>query len=138
MFNRVILIGNLTKDPEVRYTPGGTPVATVPIAVNSKHKDKGGDMKEETLYMDCVVFGKQAETCAQYLAKGRQVLVEGRLRQRRWEHEGQKHYRMEVVANTVRFLGSKGQAAGSADPRAGDADRDLGHAPDEVSDVEPF
>jgi single-strand DNA-binding protein len=85
MFNRVILIGNLTKDPEVRYTPGGTPVATVHIAVNSKFKS-GDDWKEETLFIDAVVFGKQAESCGQYLSKGRSVLVEGRLRERRWEY----------------------------------------------------
>lgn len=107
MFNRAILIGNLTKDPEVRYTPGGTPVATVAIAVNSKHKGNDGNMKEETLFIDAVVFGKQAETCGQYLSKGRPVLVEGRLRERRWEHEGQKKSKMEVVAGNVRFLGGK-------------------------------
>jgi single-strand DNA-binding protein len=130
MFNRVILIGNLTKDPEVRYTPGGTPVATIPIAVNSRFK-QGDDMKEEVLFIDTVIFGKQAEACGQYLSKGRSVLVEGRLRERRWEYEGQKKSRMEVVANTVRFLSKKESVSG--DSGHGDA-----HAPDEASDVEPF
>jgi single-strand DNA-binding protein len=130
MFNRVILIGNLTKDPEVRYTPGGTPVATIPIAVNSRFK-QGDDMKDEVLFIDTVIFGKQAEACGQYLSKGRSVLVEGRLRERRWEYEGQKKSKMEVVANTVRFLSKKESAPG--DSGHGDA-----HAPDEVSDVEPF
>lgn len=128
MFNRVILIGNLTKDPEVRYTPGGTPVATVAIAVNSKHKGNDGNTKEETLFIDAIVFGKQAETCGQYLVKGRPVLVEGRLRERRWEYEGQKKSKMEVVASNVRFLSRK-QGSGSA---GGDA------PPDEVTDLEPF
>jgi single-strand DNA-binding protein len=130
MFNRVILIGNLTKDPEVRYTPGGTPVATIPIAVNSRFK-QGDDMKEEVLFIDTVIFGKQAEACGQYLSKGRSVLVEGRLRERRWEYEGQKKSKMEVVANTVRFLSKKESASG--DSGHGDT-----HAPDETSDVEPF
>jgi len=89
MFNKIILIGNLTRDPEIRYTPGGVAVATVPIAVNSRYK-QGEELKEETLFIDAVVFGKQAETCTQYLNKGRTVLVEGRLRERRWEYEGQK------------------------------------------------
>jgi single-strand DNA-binding protein len=130
MFNRVILIGNLTKDPEVRYTPGGTPVATIPIAVNSKFK-QADEMKDEVLFIDTVVFGKQAEACGQYLSKGRSVLVEGRLRERRWEYEGQKKSKMEVIANTVRFLSKK--ESGPIDTSHGDL-----HAPDEVSDVEPF
>jgi single-strand DNA-binding protein len=132
MFNRVILIGNLTKDPEVRYTPGGTPVATIPIAVNSKFK-QGDEMKDEVLFIDTVVFGKQAEACGQYLSKGRSVLVEGRLRERRWEYEGQKKSKMEVVANTVRFLSKKDSSPSSSDSAGGDM-----HAPDEISDVEPF
>ncbi|MCC6346538.1 MAG: single-stranded DNA-binding protein [Nitrospirales bacterium] len=131
MFNRVILIGNLTKDPDVRYTPGGTPVTTLSIAVNSRYK-QGDESKEEVLFIDAVVFGKQAETCGQYLAKGRPVLVEGRLRERRWEYEGQKKSKMEVVANNVRFLSSRkesspsGQGFGEAPP------------PEEVTDLEPF
>ena len=130
MFNRVILLGNHTKDPEVRYTPGGTPVATVHIAVNSKFKS-GDDWKEETLFIDAVVFGKQAESCGQYLSKGRSVLVEGRLRERRWEYEGQKKSKMEVVANTVRFLSKK------EGPSSSSGSTDVG-MPDEISDVEPF
>jgi single-strand DNA-binding protein len=132
MFNRVILIGNLTKDPEVRYTPSGTPVATVAIAVNSRFK-QGEDNREEVLFIDCVVFGKQAETCGQYLSKGRPVLVEGRLRERRWEYEGQKKSKMEVVASNVRFMSSKRDAAPSDSAPPSDM-----HAPDEISDVEPF
>jgi single-strand DNA-binding protein len=130
MFNRVILIGNLTKDPEVRYTPGGTPVATLSVAVNSKFKS-GDDWKDETLFIDAVVFGKQAEACGQYLSKGRSVLVEGRLRERRWEYEGQKKSKMEIVANTVRFLSKK------EGPSSGSGPVDVG-MPDEISDVEPF
>jgi len=126
MYNHTVLIGNLTKDVEVKYTPGGTAAATIGIAVSSKHK-KGDEVKEETLFIDCIVFGKQAESCGQYLAKGKRVLVEGRLRQRRWEYEGQKKSKMEVVASLVRFLSPK-----DSDAPAPDA------PPDEVSDKEPF
>ena len=80
MFNRIILIGNLTRDPEVRYTPGGTPVTTISIAVNSRYK-QGDDTKEEVLFINAVVFGKQAESCGKFLNKGNPVLVEGRLRE---------------------------------------------------------
>lgn len=134
MFNRVILIGNLTKDPEVRYTPGGTPVATVAIAVNSRYK-QGDDSKEETLFIDAVVFGKQAETCGQYLSKGRPVLVEGRLRERRWEYEGQKKSKMEVVASNVRFLSRKEGSSSSSGSGSGPSDMT---PPDEITDLEPF
>lgn len=130
MFNRVILIGNLTKDPEVRYTPGGTPVTTLSIAVNSRYK-QGDDAKEEVLFIDAVVFGKQAETCGQYLGKGRSVLVEGRLRERRWEYEGQKKSKMEVVTSNVRFLSKKETQS----PAQGGADM---MPPDEITDLEPF
>ncbi|HMK42938.1 MAG TPA: single-stranded DNA-binding protein [Dissulfurispiraceae bacterium] len=134
MFNRVILIGNLTKDPEVRYTPGGTPVATVSIAVNSRYRS-GDENKEETLFIDCVVWGKQAETCGQYLSKGRSVLVEGRLRERRWEYEGQKKSKMEVVTNNLRFLSKKDSAPSGSGAPSGAGDMT---PPDEISDLEPF
>ncbi|MBF0328129.1 MAG: single-stranded DNA-binding protein [Nitrospirae bacterium] len=133
MFNRVILIGNLTKDPEVRYTPSGNAVTTISIAVNSRYK-QGDDAKEEVLFIDASVFGKQAEACGQYLAKGRPVLIEGRLRERRWEYEGQKKSKMEVLANNVRFL-SKKEGSSSSAPSGSHAD---GPPPDEITDLEPF
>ncbi|GAB6183096.1 single-stranded DNA-binding protein [Thermodesulfovibrio hydrogeniphilus] len=128
MFNRIILIGRLTRDPEIRYTPAGVAVATVPIAVNSRYR-QGEDFREETLFIDAVVFGKQAETCTQYLNKGRMVLVEGRLRERRWEHEGQKRSKVEVIANNIRFLSKKE----SADSPEMDQ-----IPPEEYTDLEPF
>lgn len=138
MFNRIILIGNLTKDPEVRYTPSGTPVSTITLAVNSKYK-QSDDTKEEVLFIDAVVFGKQAETCGQYLAKGRTVLVEGRLRERRWEYEGQKKSKMEVVANNVRFLSKKdSQGAGAGPSRERDYGASDAPPPEEITDIEPF
>ncbi|GAB4414943.1 MAG: single-stranded DNA-binding protein [Thermodesulfovibrionales bacterium] len=128
MYNKVILIGNLTKDPELRYTPQGTPVVTITIAVNSRYK-QGAEMKDEVLFIDAVVFGKQAESCGQYLSKGRSVLVEGRLRERRWEYEGQKRSKMEVIANNVRFMSKK--EAQPSEP--GDIT-----PPEETTDIEPF
>jgi single-stranded DNA-binding protein len=83
-FNRVILLGNLTRDPEVRYIPSGTAVASFAIAVNRRYK-QGDEMKDEVSYIDIVVFGKTAENCGQYLNKGDAILVEGRLQQRRWD-----------------------------------------------------
>jgi single-strand DNA-binding protein len=114
-FNKVILLGNLTRDPEVRYTPNGIAVASFAIAVNRKYK-QGDETKEEVSYIDIVVFGKQAESCGQYIGKGDSVLIDGRLQQRRWETEdGQKRNKLEVVAQSVNFMpkrSSAGQAAG--------------------------
>ena len=109
--NRVLLIGNLTKDPELRYTPSGTAVANLRLAVNSTFKDQAGQRKEETCYVTIVVWSRQAETCNQYLKKGRPVFVEGRLIYRSWEAEGKTRSTMEVRADRVQFLGAApGQA----------------------------
>lgn len=129
MYNRIILIGNLTKDPELRFTPQGTPVANFRIAVNSRYK-QADELREETLFIDIVVLGKQAESCSQYLSKGRPVLVEGRLKERKWESEGQQKSKFEVIAQNVRFLSKRepsGQTFNSNDL-----------PPDEVTDLEPF
>ena len=107
-FNRVLLIGNLTKDPELRYIPSGTAVANLRLAVNSTFKDQAGQRKEETCFVTIVAWGRQAETCNQYLKKGRAVFVEGRLIYRSWEAEGKTRSTMEVRADRVQFLGSPG------------------------------
>lgn len=135
MFNRVILIGNLTKDPEVRYTPGGTPVATMRLAVTSKYK-QGDDVKDDTLFIDAVVFGKQAESCGHYLSKGSPALVEGRLRERKWESDGVQRSKVEVIANTVRFLPRRDQQQRPA--RSEGADFGESAPPEEITDLEPF
>lgn len=133
MFNKVILIGNLTRDPELRYTPQGTSVCNFGIAVNRKYK-QGDEMKEEVTFINIVVFGKQADTCGQYLNKGNPVLVEGRLQERRWETEdGQKRSKHEVVAQTVRFLPRK-QSGTNSEPMGGGGTV----PPDETTDIEPF
>ena len=117
-FNKVILLGNLTRDPEVRYTPNGVAVASFALAVNRKYK-QGEETKDEVSYIDIVVFGKQAESCGQYINKGDSVLIDGRLQQRRWDDKdtGQKRSKVEVVAQSVNFMpkrswsGQAGQAA---------------------------
>ena len=119
-FNKVILMGNLTRDPEVRYTPNGIAVASFAIAVNRKYK-QGDETKEEVSFIDIVVFGKQAENCGQYINKGDSVLIDGRLQQRRWDDKdsGQKRSKVEVVAQSVNFMpkrSSAGQGGGHAHP----------------------
>lgn len=128
-FNRVILAGNLVRDPEIRYLPSGLPVANFSIAVNSRYR-QNNELKEEVSYFDIVVFGKTGENCAEYLSKGRPVLVEGRLRQRRWESEGTRRSKIEVVAGIVQFLGggTKGAPAEEETDRgstAQDQDEDI-------------
>ncbi|MBH0190181.1 MAG: single-stranded DNA-binding protein [Nitrospira sp.] len=111
-FNKVILMGNLTRNPELRYTPNGTPVASFGLAVSRRFK-QGEDLKEEVCFVDIVVFGKQAEHCGQYLSKGNGAIVEGRLQQRRWETEdGQKRSKHEVVAQTVTFMPKRQEVGG--------------------------
>ncbi|HDH34419.1 MAG TPA: single-stranded DNA-binding protein [Nitrospirae bacterium] len=132
MFNKVILIGNLTRDPELRYTPQGTSVCNFGLAVNRKYK-QGEEMKEEVTFINIVVFGKQADTCGQYLNKGSSVLVEGRLQESRWETEdGQKRSKHEVVAQNVRFM-SRRQSTSDQSSGGGTAP-----APEETTDIEPF
>ncbi len=104
--NRIFLIGNLTKDPELRYIPSGQAVCTIRLAVSEGYKTKAGEARQETTFIDVVVWAKQAETVSQYLKKGSQVFVEGRLRIRDFEgRDGAKRYRTEVVANRVQFMG---------------------------------
>lgn len=113
-YNKVILMGNLTRDPELRYTPAGKAVANFSIAVNRRFKTDD-QVREETDFFDIVVFGKQAENCSEYLSKGRPVLVDGRLQQRRWEtDDGQKRSKVEVVAMSVQFLGGRSQESSRA------------------------
>ena len=115
-FNKVLLIGNLTKDPELRYTPQGAAVVNLRLAVNRRFRDKNQELKEETCFVTAVVWNKQAETCNQYLHKGSPLLVEGRLQSRSWEdNSGQKRNVIEVRAERVQFLGAA-PAKGAAEP----------------------
>lgn len=116
--NRVALAGRLTRDPELRYTAGGTPVMTLRLACGRKFRSKTGDNKEETLFIDVVVWDRTAEICAQYLSKGRPVFVDGRLQSRTWEREGQKRTTIEVVAERVQFMDYVGGEAATPDRSA--------------------
>lgn len=128
MLNKVILMGNLTRNPELRYTPNGTPVATIGLAVSRKFR-QGDELKEEVTFVDVIIFGKQAEHCAQYLLKGQGVIVDGRLQQRRWETDDhQKRSKHEIVAQTVTFMPKR---------EAGHADGVVGHAHEDVPHEEP-
>ena len=118
--NKVLLIGNLGKDPEVRFTPGGRAVARFPVATSEVWSDQEGQRQERTEWHNVVVWGKQAETCGQYLSKGRQVFLEGSIRSRQYDDkEGNKRYITEVIAQRVQFLGGRGGEGAS--PRAAGA-----------------
>jgi single-strand DNA-binding protein len=116
-FNKVILMGNLTRDPELRNTPSGQSVCNFGLAVNRTWRDANGQQQEAVSYIDCVAWGKTGEILSQYLQKGRPVLVSGRLDQRSWESEGQKRSKVEVIVEDFNFVDSG---------RGGDAGNDAG------------
>ena len=126
--NRIFLIGNLTRDPELRYIPSGTPVVSFGLAINTTIGRPGGEPKEEVCFVRVVVWGKQAESCKQYLTKGRLVCVEGRLIYRSWEQEGKTRSTLEVRADRVQFLGGA--------PRREEAGRETEPAPLDDAPVE--
>ncbi|MBU6409060.1 MAG: single-stranded DNA-binding protein [Verrucomicrobia bacterium] len=142
-FNKVILMGNLTRDPELRYTPKGTAIARLGLACNRKWKSETGEMKEEVTFVDVDAFGKTAETIGQYLKKGRPIMIEGRLRYDTWEDKqtGQKKSKLGVVLETFQFLDSGGGraegAARPASPAPAAPEAHEGDAPPEHDDV-PF
>jgi len=115
--NRVVLVGNLTRDPELRHTPSGTAVCSLRLAVNTRRKDESGEWTDKPNYFDITVWGQQGENCAQYLAKGRPVAVDGRLEWREWEaQDGAKRQAVEVVAESVQFLGGRQESEGAYVP----------------------
>src|SRR3954469_2615895 len=122
-FNKVILVGNLTRDPELRYTPKGTAIAKIGLAVNRTWRTETGEQKEEVTFVDVDVFGRTAENVGQYMRKGSPILIEGRLRLDQWDDKqtGQKRSKLGVVAETVQFLGSPtgggGEGGGGEAPR---------------------
>ncbi|MBV8377558.1 MAG: single-stranded DNA-binding protein [Verrucomicrobia bacterium] len=147
--NRVLLIGNLTRDPEIRYTPKGTPVTEIGLAVNRVYSGEDGERKEETTFVDVTLWARQAEIAGQYLKKGRPVFIEGRLQLDSWDDKqtGQKRSRLRVVAENLQLLGSRqeGEApapstftprrppASSAPPaRPEPRDPDLDAEPDDI------
>jgi single-strand DNA-binding protein len=138
-FNKVILMGNLTRDPELRYTPSGTAVAKLSLAVNRSWRSDSGETREEVTFVEVDSFGKQAETVGQYLKKGRPLLVEGRLKMDQWEDKqtGKKRSRLGVVLEGFRFIGA-GPAQGSNQPRQTAPAPSQPQAPQPTEDDVPF
>jgi single-strand DNA-binding protein len=140
--NRVVLVGNLTRDPELKQTPSGTPVCSLRIAVNSRRKDESGQWTDKPNYFSVSVFGNQAESCSQYLSKGRPVAIDGRLDWREWQsQDGSKREAVEIVAESVLFLGSRGDAGGGDAPQfvpAGAAGENADFAASAADDDIPF
>jgi single-strand DNA-binding protein len=140
--NRVVLVGNLTKDPELRHTPSGTSVCKLRVAVNTRQKDSAtGQWGDKPNYFDVTVWGNQAESCAQYLARGRPIAVDGRLDWREWEaQDGSKRQAVEIIAETVQFLGGRGDGDGSPQyvPRSDVQPDESDFAPATADDDIPF
>ena len=119
MVNKVILVGNLGRDPEIRSTPSGQPVASFSLATTRRWRDKSGQRQEQTEWHNIVVWGKQAEIAGQYLTKGKQIFLEGRLQTRSWDDKqsGEKKYRTEIVCDNFQMLGSRGDGGGGGGSR---------------------
>jgi single-strand DNA-binding protein len=138
--NRVILVGNLTRDPELRHTPSGTAVCKLRVAVNTRQKDAAsGQWTDKPNYFDVTVWGNQGESCAQYLSKGRPIGIDGRLDWREWEaQDGSKRQAVEIIAENVQFLGSRGDGESQAQfvpagsEPAADADFGTGGTDDDI------
>lgn len=111
-FNRVILMGNLTRDPELRYIPSGMAVSDVTVAVNDKRKNAKGDWVEETTFIDVTLWGRTAEVVNEYLSKGSPIFIEGRLKLDSWESDGQKKYKLRVVCERMQMVGGRGDGQG--------------------------
>lgn len=113
-FNKIILVGNLGRDPELRYTPQGTPVCSFTVATNEKRKDKTGETQDVTTWFRVTLWGRQAETASQYLTKGRPIYIEGRLRMEEWtDRDGKQRYTLEVHATDMQFIGGGRDDAGT-------------------------
>jgi single-strand DNA-binding protein len=135
-FNQAVLMGNLTRDPELRTTPNGASVCSFSLALNRSYKNAEGNWQEVTDYIDIVAWGPLGERVAQYLTKGRPALVSGRLQSRSWEQDGVKRSKVEVVANDVTFLGGPGGGGGVGAPAADDVDQTSKPAPKKSSKKE--
>lgn len=135
--NKVFLMGNLTRDPEVRYTPSGAAVGDLGLAVSRKFKAGDGEVREETCFVNVTVWGRQAETCAEYLKKGRPVMVEGRLKYDDWEKDGKKFNKLTVTAERIQFLGGR-DGGGSGSGGGGAATQDTGGASADDDENLPF
>jgi len=138
-FNRVILLGNLTRDPDVRYLPSGMAVSDIGLAVNDRRKNANGEWVEETTFVDVTLWGRTAEVASEYLSKGSPVLIEGRLKLDTWEtSDGQKRSKLKVICDRMQMVGSRGAASEGSTAR-GTAQRttDYNRAPQEPEDSPP-
>jgi len=133
MINKVILIGRLGRDPEVRTTPSGQPVTNFTVATNRNYNDRDGNRQEQTEWHNIVCWGRQAEIAGQYLTKGRQIYIEGRLQTRSWEdrQSGEKKYRTEVICENFQMLGPRSDGAGSSAAGPAEPSDDLAAAPED-------
>ena len=141
--NRVTLVGRLTRDPELRHTGGGDPICSIRLAVSSRSRDESGNWGDKSNYFDVTVFGRQAQTAADYLAKGRRIGVDGRLSWREWQaQDGTKRQAVEVIANDLFFLDSRGEGGGGygGDQESGGLSQPSGRGGDlpvDRSDMQP-
>jgi len=133
-FNRVILLGNLTRDPELRYIPSGMAVTDIRLAVNDRRKSPAGEWIEETTFVDVTLWGRQAEVASEYLTKGAPLLVEGRLKLDSWEKDGQKHSKLRVVGEKMQLLGGRGPGGGGGGASGGPGSRNASEAPVDFDD----
>ena len=115
-YNKVILVGNVTRDPELVYTPNGTAVTELGLAINDKHKDKQGEWVESVTFVDVTMWQRQAEVASEYLKKGSPVLIEGRLQLDSWEQDGQKRSKLKVVGDRMQMLGGKSEPQSTQEP----------------------
>ena len=129
-FNRVILVGNLTRDPELRYIPSGTAVSDIGLAVNDRIK-RGDQWVDEATFVDITLWGRTAEIANEYLSKGAPVLIEGRLKLDRWEKDGQKHSKLKVIGERLQMLGSKEGGGGGRGGARGGSSRSAGGGDDQ-------
>lgn len=138
--NKLHLIGNITKDPELRYLPKGTAVCKVGLAINRTWKSESGEKKEEVTFVDIDIFGKTAENVAQYCRKGKSIYVEGRLKLDTWEKDGKNHQKLGVIADSVQFLSGKGEgdSAARAEAPASASSAAGNPAPKQDADDVPF
>jgi single-strand DNA-binding protein len=118
-FNRVILMGNVTRDPELRYIPSGTAVTDLGLAVNDRRKNANGEWVDETTFVDITLWGRTAEVACEYLNKGSPVFIEGRLKLDSWEKDGKKNYKLRVVGERLQLIGPKGGGGGGGGNRGG-------------------
>jgi single-strand DNA-binding protein len=125
-YNRVVLVGNLTRDPELRYTPSGTAVTDIGLAVNDRRKNQAGEWVDETTFVDVTLWGRTAEIASEYLSKGSSALIEGRLKLDTWETDGQKRSKLKVIGEKLQLLGGRGQGTGGGSPAGGGGRRSSG------------